>query len=88
MNRLRVGKHLPLHFKEMYPKLVTFIETYYEFMNDSGFMNSVIRSRIQNGETELVRDDAEAFVATLDERLSGLDQQTADIHVSDWRAPN
>jgi len=88
MNHLRVGKHLPLHFKEMYPKLVAFIETYYEFMNDSGFMNSVIRSRIQNGETELVRDDAEAFVATLDERLSGLDQQTADIHVSDWRAPN
>lgn len=88
MNHLRVGKHLPLHFKEMYPKLVTFIETYYEFLNDSGFMNSVIRSRIQNGETELVRDDAEAFVATLDERLSGLEQDTADIHVSDWRAPS
>lgn len=85
---MRVGKHLPLHFKEMYPKFVAFIELYYDFMNSSDVMNEVFRGRIQAGETNLIRDDSDLFIATLDERLSGIRQEQGDIEVSDWRAPS
>lgn len=85
---MRVGKHLPLHFKDMYPKFVAFIELYYDFMNSSDVMNEVFRGRIQAGETNLIRDDSDLFIATLDERLSGIRQDQGDIEVSDWRAPS
>lgn len=85
---MRVGKHLPLHFKDMYPKFVAFIELYYDFMNSSDVMNEVFRGRVQAGETNLIRDDSDLFIATLDERLSGIRQDQGDIEVSDWRAPS
>lgn len=85
---MRVSKHLPLHFKEMYPKFVAFVELYYDFMNSSDVMNEVFRGRVQSGDTGLIRDDSDLFIATLDERLSGIRQEQGDIEVSDWRAPS
>ncbi|AXF41394.1 hypothetical protein SHAb15599_00025 [Acinetobacter phage SH-Ab 15599] len=82
-----VGKHLPRHFKNQYADFVLFIETYYKYMETPGFMNEVIRGRIQRGDSELVRDDPELFIQTQDERLSGIRQDLADIDVANWRPP-